>query len=97
MQTIIKAFMWTMRLGRYPSSIANLEQLLTHKAIVKEDDPSKPQGVKEHLPICDNKIKLDKGSKKLQEIKKLEDIEFEHQNKNIEPMDGELYYFLSGI
>ena len=86
-----------MRSRIYPRSIANLNKLSTHKAIVNEDDPSEPKGIKEHLPICDNKIKLDKGSKKLQEIKKLEDIEFEHQNKNIEPMDGESYYFLSGI
>ena len=60
MQTIIKAFMWTMRSGNYPSSIANMEQLLAHNVVVKEDDPSEPQGVKEHLPICDNKSELDK-------------------------------------
>ena len=52
--------MWTMRSGSYPSSITNMEQLLAHKAVVKEDDPSEPQGVKEHLPICDNKSKLEK-------------------------------------
>ena len=49
-----------MQSWSYPSSISNLEKLLAHKAVVKEDDPSEPQGVKEHLPIFDNKSELDK-------------------------------------
>lgn len=83
----------TKRSGSYLSSISNLEQLTAQKAVVKEDDPSESQGVKEHLPMCDDKSELDNGSEKLQEIKNLEDIEFKHQNENTEPMDGESYSF----
>jgi len=83
----------TKKSGSYLNSIANSEQLPAQKAVVKEDDPSEPQGVQEYLPKCGDKRESDKGSEKLQEIKTLEDIGFKHQNENTEHVDEESYSF----